>query len=279
MEDLLENKLKVIELNSLDRFRTDLLKITDPKRVEELLRWYLRTYGGINFKFGYDRPIFRARKCFTENGYDNISEIYPPPPEKCKIGRMNEEGKAIFYGAYSIGTALAEINAQEGEYVQIAHFQLPDKADFGIRCFAIGEVYNAYHGNSTISVSVFDEIRDLIHRVGSDDIHALLSYLYMDAFSAELLNSTHAHEVNYLYSRVFSRLLLDKHPGADGLIYPSAKIKGTANIVLRPEIVKSKMRLVSNVVLKIKKIYPYGIVDFNILKTSKGHALDGNIIW
>lgn len=275
----MDNKLKVIELKSLDRFRSDLLNTIEPKKVEELLRWYLRSYGGINFRFGYDRPIFRARKCFTEHGYNNISEIYPPPPEVCKIGRMNEEGKAIFYGAYSIGTALAEINSQEGDYVQIAHFQLPNKAELGIRCFAIGEIYNTYHGNSTISEAVFNEVRDFIQKIGRDDIHALLSYLYMDAFSAELLNSIHAKEIDYLYSRVFSRLLLEKHPDTDGLIYPSAKIKGTTNIVLRTETVKSKMKLISNVVLKIIKIYPYGIVDFNLVKTSKGHTLGGNIIW
>lgn len=27
---------------------------------------------------------------------------------------MNDDGQAIFYGAYSIGTALAEINAKKG---------------------------------------------------------------------------------------------------------------------------------------------------------------------
>lgn len=275
----MENKLKVIEIKSLNRFRNDLLSTEEPQKVEELMKWYLRSYGGINFQFGYSRPIFRARKCATKHGYDNISEIYPPPPQKCKIGRMNEEGKAIFYGAYSIGTALAEINAQEGEYVQIAHFQLPDRADAGLRCFAIGEVFNAYHGNSTISVDVFNEIRDFIHKIGRDDIHALLSYLYMDAFSSELLNSTSAHEINYIYSRTFSRLLLDKHPDTDGFIYPSAKIKGATNIVLRPETAKKKMQLVANVVVEIIKIYPYGIVDFNLVKISKDHNIYGDIIW
>lgn len=273
------DKIKVIELNKLDLFRNNLLNTMEPKKVEELLRWFLGIYGGVNFKFGYDRPIFRARKCHNENGFANISEIYPPPSDKCKVGRMNEEGKSIFYGAYSIGTALAEINVQEGEYVQMAHFQLPDTADVGIRCFAIGEVYNAYHGNSSISVIAFNEIRDFIQRIGKDDIHALLSYLYMDAFSAELLNSINANELNYIYSRVFSRLLLDRYQDVDGLIYPSAKIKGTTNIVLRPKTVEEKMKLVGNFVFRINKIYPYGIVDFELVRAAKGHTLDGKIIW
>lgn len=275
----MDNKIKVIELNSLDRFRNELLNTIKPTQVEALLRWYLNSYGGVNFKFGYNRPIFRARKCHVDSGFENISEIYPPPSNKCKVGRMNEEGKAVFYGAYSIGTALAEINAQEGDYVQIAHFQLPSTADIGIRCFAIGEVYNSYHGNSSISGEVFHEIRDFIQRIGKDDIHALLSYLYMDAFSAELLNSIHANKVDYIYSRVFSRIILEKYQDVDGIIYPSAKIKGTTNIVLRPKTVKEKMQLTCNVVLKIKKLYPYGIVDFDILRTAKGHTSDGDIIW
>ncbi|POZ19704.1 hypothetical protein C3Z09_02665 [Lelliottia aquatilis] len=275
----MDNKLKVIALNSLDLFRNELLATKEPEKVEGLIRWYLQSYGGINFQFGYDRPIFRARKCLSEYGYDNIREIYPPPLEKCKIGRMNEDKQAIFYGAYSIGTALAEINAKEGDYVHIAHFKLPEKSEHGVRCFAIGEVYNAYHGTNTISMVAFNEMRDFIQRIGKDDIRALLSYLYMDALSAELLNSVNAHEINYIYSRVFCRLLLEKHPDVEGLIYPSAKIKGTSNIVLRPEVVKSKMQLVSNLVFKVNKIYPYGIVDFSIVKNAKGHTSNGRIVW
>lgn len=275
----MDNKLKVIEINSLDRFRNDLLSTVEPEKVEKLLKWYLESYGGINFKFGYERPIFRARKCESEHGYNNISEIYPPPSNKCTTGRMNEEGQAIFYGAFSPGTALAEINAQEGDYVHLAHFQLPEKSENGMRCFAIGEFYNCYHGVATIPSSAFNEIRDAIGKIGQDDIRALLSYLYMDAFSAELLNSTNAHEVNYVYSRIFCRLLLGKHPGVDGLIYTSAKVKGASNIVLRPEIVDTKIKLVANVVFKINRVYPYGIIDFDLVKSAKGHTVDGSIVW
>lgn len=275
----MNKKVKVVELKSLDRFRNDVLSTQKPEKIEELLSWYLGVYGGINFTFGYDRPIFRARKCYDRNGFSNISEIYPPPPEKCQIGRMNEKGKAIFYGSYSLGTALAEINAKEGEYIQVAHFNLPKKADHGIRCFAIGEIYNSYHGNSTISSALSDEIRKLTGRLGKNDIHALLSFLYMDAFSAELLNSINASSINYIYSRIFSRLLLNKHPDIDGLIYPSAKIKGSANIVLRTKTAEEKLNLSLNVVLEIIKVYPYGIVDFNLIRSAKGHTSSGDIIW
>ena len=275
----MDNKIKVIELNSLDRFRKDLLGTVEPEKVEGMLKWYLKSFGGINIKFGYDRPIFRARKCESEHGYSNISEIYPPPSDKCTVGRMNEAGQAIFYGAFSPGTALAEINAQEGDYVHVAQFKLPEKSGEGMRCFSIGEIYNAYHGVSTISPRVFNEIHDLIRKLGEDDIHALLSCLYMDAFSAELLNSTCAHEVNYVYSRVFCRLLLNKHQDVDGLIYPSAKVKGTSNIVLRSEIVSSKIKIVGNEVLRIKKAYPYGIVDLDSVKSAKSLLSDGHIVW
>lgn len=275
----MDKKLNVIRLDSLDRFRDDLLSTIELEKVEELLKWYLKSYGGVNFNFGYDRPIFRARKCQTEDGYSNISEIYPPPSEKCTVGRMNEAGKSIFYGAFGIGTALAEINAQESDYIHVAHFQLPKEIEPGIRCFSIGAVYDAYHGNNNISTSIYEEMRDFIQKIGSDDIHGLLSYLYMDAFSAELLNNVRASEVNYIYSRVFCRLILDKHPEVDGLIYPSAKIKSATNIVLRTETVKSKIILVGSSVIKINKVYPYGIVDFSIVKNAEGHMPDGRIVW
>ena len=43
----MDNKLKVIEINSLDRFRNDLLSTVEPEKVEKLLKWYLESYAPI----------------------------------------------------------------------------------------------------------------------------------------------------------------------------------------------------------------------------------------
>ncbi|WP_075172918.1 RES domain-containing protein [Neptunomonas phycophila] len=275
----MKSKLKVIELSILDRFRKDLFRDNSPETVEKQLNWYLKSFEGLNFKFAYDRPIIRARLCSSPDGFNHISELQSPPPEVTDIGRMNEKGNPMFYASYHIGSAFAEINAKEGDIVQVTQFKLPNKSNSGIRCLAIGEVYNAYHGNSTISQSMFDEIRKFIERLGKSDIRGLLSYLYMDALSAELLNDTSASENDYIYSRTLSRLLLEKHPRVDGLVFPSAKMKGTANITLRPESVLNKVKVVSSQVLKITKLYPYGLCDFELLKQSKGESLDGHIHW
>jgi hypothetical protein len=271
--------IKVIELTSLDRFRKDLFSADSSEAIEKLLNWYIESFGGLNFKFGYDRPIIRARLCSSIEGFSHVSELHSPPPEVASIGRMNEKGSPMFYASYHIGTALAEINAKEGDIVQIGQFQLPEQSDSGIRCLAIGEIYNAYHGTSTISQTMFNQIRKLIDRLGKNDIRGLLSYLYMDALSAELLNDLSASEKDYIYSRTLSRLLLEKHPEIDGLIFPSAKIKGTANISLRPKAVLTKAKVVSSQVIKIVKLYPYGLCDFEVVKQAKGERADGKIIW
>jgi hypothetical protein len=275
----MEVDLKVIELNSLDRFRTDLFGDNSPEAVEKHLNWYTKFFGGLNVKFGYDRPIIRARLCSSTDGFNHVSELFSPPPEITGIGRMNEKGYPMFYASFHIGTAFAEINAKEGDIVQVAQFKLPNKSEPGIRCLAIGEVYNAYHGTSTISQSLFDEIRKLIDRLGKNDVRGLLSYLYMDALSAELLNDISAPKNNYIYSRTLSRLLLEKYSEIDGLIFPSAKMKGTANITLRPESVLTKAKVVSNQVLKVTKLYPYGLCEFEIVKQAKGEYSDGQIFW
>ncbi len=274
----MKENLKVIELSSLDRFRNDLLGDGWPKVIEKLLIWYLNYFGGLNFRLGYDRPLVRARLCTNLDRFSHISDLYSPPPEKTGIGRMNEKGNPMFYASYHIGTAIAEINAKEGDVVQVAQFQLPNTPDSGIRCLAIGEIYNTYHGTSTIQ-PLFEKIRKFIDRLGKNDIRGLLSYLYMDALSAELLNDISASEKNYIYSRTFSRLLLEKHPGIDGLIYPSAKIRGTANITLRPESILKKSKVVSSQIFRVTKLYPYGLVDFELLKQAKGEGPDGRIIW
>ncbi|MDF3123657.1 RES family NAD+ phosphorylase [Rheinheimera sp. 1928-s] len=275
----MEEPLKLIELNYLDRFRQHLMADDSPESVERHLRWYLEFFGGLNIRFGYDRPIVRARICADSSGFSHISELFCPPPEITNVGRMNDKGNPMFYAAYHIGTAIAEINAKEGDIVQVAQFQLPETSERGLRCLIIGEIYNAYHGTSTFSQSLFDEIRKLIERLGKKNIRALLSYLYMDALSSELLNDVSASKKDYIYSRTLSRLLLEKHPDIDGLIFPSAKIKGTSNIVLRPGAVLHKAKVVSSHIFRISKLYPYGLCDFELIKEAKGEGIDGRIIW
>ncbi|MDX7064331.1 hypothetical protein SJ089_15215, partial [Enterobacter hormaechei] len=63
------------------------------------------------------------------------------------------------------------------------------------------------------------------------------------------------------------------------LFAPSPKIKGSANIVLRTKTAEEKLNLSLNVVLEIIKVYPYGIVDFNLIRSAKGHTSSGDIIW
>lgn len=272
-------KLKVIELNILDRFRQDLLSDDSAESVERHLRWYIKYFEGLNVRFGYDRPIIRARLCNNSDGFNKISELFSPPPEVTNIGRMNDKAKPMFYAAYHIGTALAEINAKEGDIVQVVQFKLPEESSSGIRCLVIGEVYNAYHGVSTVSQDLFDEIRKFIKKFDKKDFRALLSCLYMDALSAELLNDVSASKKNYIYSRALSRLLMEKYPEVDGLVYPSSKIRGTSNIVLRPETVLNKAESVSCYIFKISKIYPYGLCDLEQLKQAKGVTVDGEILW
>ncbi|WP_219602465.1 hypothetical protein, partial [Vibrio parahaemolyticus] len=98
----MEANLKVIELNSLDRFRKDLLSVQSPEHVEGLLSWYLESFGGLNFKFGYDRPLIRARICKSPNGFEHVKELHSPPPELTGIGRMNDKGKPMFYAAHHL---------------------------------------------------------------------------------------------------------------------------------------------------------------------------------
>src|SRR5690606_2005772 len=61
---------------------------------------------------------WRARRCEQNHprGFRHLRDLMMPPPEKCRCGRLNNEGSAMFYGAASVETALAELKAQPDEY-------------------------------------------------------------------------------------------------------------------------------------------------------------------
>jgi hypothetical protein len=78
------------------------------------------------FGYGFGRYDFywRARKCCSSDGFDNICEmVYPPPPATCGDG-LNDQGSPVLYASTREWTALMEIDAQPGDFVHLVGLRL-----------------------------------------------------------------------------------------------------------------------------------------------------------
>lgn len=73
--------------------------------------------------------VFRARLATSQVEVDAMckapaQQLFAPPPERAKTGRMNPERVAAFYGAFDEATAIAELRPSIGSMVVVGKFSI-----------------------------------------------------------------------------------------------------------------------------------------------------------
>lgn len=201
-----------------------------------------------------------------------------PPPELTRVGRLNEEKSPMFYASHLFGAALAEVGAKDGDIVQVTGFSLPENSQNGLRCAITGEIYNAYRGMSTLSGVLNNNIQVLLGKLEGNP-RALTSFVYMDALAGEILRRQDARNNEYVHSRTLSKELFNKLPDTEGVIYPSVALNGYTNIALKPSCVEKKLSVKFSAVVRVKKLYRYGMFDYDTIKTSFHVHENGDLEW
>lgn len=268
---------KLLNVESLDEIASDIKKSQSKEFIESKLRYLLEFYDLLNFSFCYDTPYFRARKTVDGNAYLSTSDIYYPPSNLTSVGRLNEKGEAFLYLSMSVDTALSEINATDGDIVQISSYVTKTKS---LTLGLIGEFYRSSRGSaSLLDKSHSSKISKFVQELSIKDRKLALSFLYTDLFFDEILRSPDAVSREYLHSRTLSRLLFEKYSFLDGLIYHSVASAANFNLGLPSKKADSSVFLKSTALMKIKKKYPYGLYDIELYKSPTRIMENGEIIW
>ena len=268
-------KIRVIEINYLQDFSRSVLNENNPAIIEEKLNWFLEHYEVINY-YLETQVIWRVRRCKSPEGYRNVNELSYPPKSLTPVGRLNEKGSPIFYASFHKHTALEEIGAREGDYVHLSGYKVGSERK--LRGGIVGEIVNVHRsGRSSISDELAKGLNGILHKMPHK---SGMSYVFMDAFVSSILRDKKAKENNYIHSRVLSKLLLNSLEGRlDAIFYPSIALEGAMNVAIKPESVRSTVKMIGNSVIKILKKNDYGIYDFEIVKNANGFYSNGEIKW
>ena len=267
--------MKVLELSYLDELCKDILNCIDPDSVESKLRHLLDFYDVLNYEMSYDRSYWRARKCSGRLGYDNTNELGAPPAKITKAGRMNEPEQPMLYLSTNHFSILEEIGSKAGDIVHIIAYE--QKLESKLRCAIVGEITNVHRWGRAQSS---DHLGSYLNRIMNEmNFDVGRSYIYTDAFLSSLMRDKTASCKDYLYSRKLSKLIFEKHPSIDSIVYPGIALEGSMNFAVKPNTASKKFNIASNFVIRVNKRYKYGVFDFEIIKKAKGQHLDGTIVW
>lgn len=131
-------------------------------------------------------------------------------------------------------------------------------------------------GRAKISENLGRELNRILNRMPPK---AAQSFIFLDAFLASIVEYKEARDSGYLHSRTVSQLLLEKTPGVQAIWYSGMAHENAINLAVRPEIADELFEVVGTTVVKINKIYDFGIYDVSIVRNAKGYDSDGTIIW
>lgn len=231
-------------------------------------------YEILSLEFGRGSIFWRAR-LIEDEIYPNISDLDYPPPEFAKQGRLNDRGVPAFYIAARKETALAEVEAVEGQLVQLAGFRI--KSEFPIRLAVIGEYANVQK-NGYMHFAGRDPGLSIAKLLNAMPRQEALKKLYIDKFFASALSDPDASANGYRFSRALAQSIYSR-VGAEGIVFPSVKDRGGFNVAVQAGPSDRSFHNVSCLVVRIGAPRRFGVIEFAISKSAERLDEDWNFIW
>jgi RES domain-containing protein len=176
---------------------------------------------GVNIRLSANSPLFRVRPHKPEVDCASAVELGPPPEDIASNSRMSAAGVSVFYGAFELETAIAEIVPG-----------LPRRH---------GKVLTCAEWRTTRELHLADLTR--LPPLGSryaERREDRAPYVFLKHFVEELTRPV-VHDgkehIEYVPTQILTeylRLYYKPGPGhaLDGIIYPSAQRKGGRSVVL-----------------------------------------------
>lgn len=219
--------------------------------------------------------IFWRARTIKSKPFENLSDMYYPPSSLTAVGRLNDAGSPCFYIAQVKETAIVEVDAKEGQLVQLAGFRVLDCNP--VRLSVIGEYSNVQKAGYMHFLG--DDPDMTISKIlNSMPLHAALRTIYIDKFFAYVLADPEAGRKNYMMSRALTQLIYARIK-ADGLVFPSVKDRGGFNIGIRPVSSDKCFHNVCCLVVRLGKKRRFGLLDFEVVKSAKMLDSNQNFIW
>lgn len=231
-------------------------------------------YEILSLEFGRGSIFWRARLIESEP-YSNLSEMNYPPAEFARAGRLNDRGAPCFYISARKETALSEIEAKEGQLIQLAGFRILNETP--IRLTVIGE-YSNVQKNGYMHFTGQDPDMTISRTINSMPRQEALKKIYIDKFFAHVLADPNASSSGYVFSRALSQAIYSR-VSAGGIVFPSVKDRGGFNIGVKADESDRSFQNVSCVTAKIGKSRRFGIIEFEVIKSAEQLDDDLNFVW
>ncbi|WP_272544356.1 RES family NAD+ phosphorylase [Burkholderia cepacia] len=219
--------------------------------------------------------IFWRARIVHDTMFENLAEMNYPPSHVARVGRLNDAGSPCFYVSARKETAITEIDAEAGHFIQLAGFRVLDANP--VRLALIGE-YSNVQKVGYMHFAGRDPDMALSKLINSMPRHDALRMVYIDKFFAHVLADIEASKKNYMMSRALTQVIYSKCK-ADGIVFPSVKDRGGFNLGVKPAASDKSFHNVCCIVVRLRARRRFGLLEFDIIKSAKSLDSESNFVW
>lgn len=265
----------ITSLNTCDEIASELEDRPTLERRLELLRKLVDTHEVFSMELGTGSVFWRAQNC-PANGFPLESRMSYPPVHLAGPNRFNNAQEPALYVATRRETAMAEIGVEPNSYVQLSGFRILNGEALGI--ILIGE-WMHIHKKGYMRIGDKAASRAVSASINSFPLHEARLFTYIDAILGDVMARADAAHEEYLSTRLLARLLYEKLPDTEGILYPSVRDPLGTNLAIRASAADRAVRMCSSMVVRVGATRRHNFYDYEPVKVAIGTELDGSFKW
>jgi hypothetical protein len=242
------------------------------QKLEALLEAIHGCYLHFPTTYDYRQVFYRVRKCDSADGWPSLVDCLNPPLGSPNYGRASMPREPILYGSLNLWTALDEIDASEGDFVQVVGFNVVP----GEKMVAghIGDLTKCKNsGSTTLGNSPIAMFVREIARLTPIGFHR---GAYVDGLLSELFSAQTSKHYDYRITAMFAKSIFDS---GQGLIYPSVRTRHAMNLALHRQLFDANFQILFSQVLQIRHYFGYSTYDLGSKRYSTAFSENGVIDW
>lgn len=214
---------------------------------------------------------FRAVKCSAE-GFQSLHRCIYLPSGSPNLGRANLKNRPVLYAAWNVNTALEEVRAETGDYVQLIGFNVqPGRL---ARCVNLGDIQRRQNSGRSLFDDPSGDIR--INNMVKHNPQKYQLCLYIDTVLAELFRRQSDVPADHFLTATVADAF---HRGNISVLYPSVRTMHALNIAIPGCVFDDTFQVLLAEVHHINRNFGDGIHLTTRLKQSTTFAKDGTIDW
>lgn len=191
-------------------------------QVKNEIQQFYNCYNFIVMNLG-NCPVFRVRKIEPNDEHNKVQNVWCPRNTSVKyLGRANDIGQSVFYGALNYKTAIHEAKISPGDKYSLACYFLTSHKNDDKTSIVIKQSKPLYDANNEIDLFGVELSKFMVNEF-TKDVHK---------------NNEH----QYIRSCAIAQILWEV-PHKDSLIYPSVKKDNSINIAMKEVDARNRLRL------------------------------------